>query len=180
MAVNKAGALGALNNVLQNYIYGLGLSHFSGEVAGHLERVVAKFPDHQGHILRVNANDLGAALRDPERRGEIAGEFEAALIRMVVREAYEVAVWYAEETKQSLKSASWYWFARITRNAVSHKQAGIMTRWPGELAKQAIFNVTWRGLRLDSSMVGNPIPLGHGGAAQLFHDIFVSVRDSLS
>lgn len=180
--MTKAEALSTLGNVLQNYIYGLSLSHFSDEAADALAGVVARFPGPQGDSLRVNVNDLGQALKDANQRQVIADEFDASLKRMLVREAYEVVIWYGEESNQLsvIQATQWYQFARIIRHAVSHKQAGIITQWPDRLTKKGISAVHWRGRTLDKSMVGHAIPLTHGEAVQLFQDMYKHIRDNLT
>lgn len=173
----KNEALATLNNVLQNYLFGLAASHFAEQIATPLQAVVLKVGAPAG-TFQVNVNDLGRALKSPGQQRAIREEFEAALMRMLVGEAFEVALWYGEESTQKglITAAPWYQFARLVRNAVSHKQAGILNMWPPDLRGRV---VEWRGKMLDASMVGKPVDLSHPEALQLFQDISDYVGDKL-
>lgn len=167
--MTKAEALATLDNVLQNWVVGMATAHFSQQVAPTLERFRMKVVGPAGE-LHINANDVGRALLSEATGAQIIEEYKAALRRMIVREAHEVALWYGSRTNQksAVTSAWWFPFSRIVRNAVSHKQVGIMNMWPKDLAGQ---QVTWRGRTLDASMVGQPIDLTDGEILLLFHDI---------
>ena len=181
--MNKDGAMGAFNSILNNYIYGMVCSRLADvEEWDAMEHVPATFEGPQGELLHVELGDMVRALRVSDQRKAVVDEHEAALKRMLVREAHEAGLWYSEETRQDalLKAAPWFQYARILRNTVSHKQAGIMREWPRDLKDKGSTQVTWRARTLNASMVGQPVELTHHEAILLFKDMVEYVRDKMA
>lgn len=181
--MTKDDVMGAFNGVLNNYIYGIASPRLlPAEEWDEMEFIPATFEGPQGELLHVEMGDMVRALRVPDQRQAIADEFEAALKRMLVREAFEVVLWYGEETGQHnlVRTAPWFQFARILRNTVSHKQAGVMREWPDDLTNKGTTQVTWGTRKLDASMVGKPVELTHHEAILLFKEMVEYVRDKLA
>ena len=98
----------------------------------------------------------------------VIDEYEKSLKRALLGETHEVISSYCEATYQYLiyKAQSWYEFARIIRNTVSHKDGGTLQRWPDKRVKIA----KWRIGTLDPSMVGQAIDFTPYEALQLAKD----------
>jgi hypothetical protein len=118
----------------------------------------------------------------PASKKNVTEEFENCLKRASVREGHEVILLYCEETNQFqlYKSQTWFQFARIIRNVVSHKQAGVLREWPNDLLKKGITQVTWRSRVLDASMVGTDVEFTIQEALQLLNDQIEFVRNTLA
>ena len=84
--------------------------------------------------------------------------YENSLLRTLMREAHELIMLYCEETQQFpvYKAEPWFQFARIPRNAISHKEGGTLREWPRDLLAKGITFVTWRGKTFDTTMLGQP------------------------
>lgn len=107
-------------------------------------------------------------------------EFQKMLRRSVVAESFEVLGLYCRESAQTdkLHDLTWYQFARILRNTVSHKR-GELINWPPELEKKGISSVTWRHRTLDSNMVGKPLQMYDAEILALITDEISFVETSL-
>ena len=80
-------------------------------------------------------------------------EFQKMLRRAAIAESFEVLENYCHQSGQieKIRAVPWYWFAKILRNTVSHKQ-GELICWPNLLIKKGISSVTWRHRNLDHTM----------------------------
>lgn len=85
--------------------------------------------------------------------------YENSLLRSMMREAHELILLYCEETDQfvTYKAESWFQFARVMRNIISHKEGGTLRRWPDDLRKKNITSVSWRTKTLDATMLGHQV-----------------------
>src|SRR3989338_1622765 len=180
--MTKENLVGALNNVLNNYIFGMVLTRIVP--ADALEKTVNKkatFQGPAGELLHVDLTPLTAIYSNPSDKKILSEEFEKSLKRSLLGEAHEIICWYCEETKQHLlyESQPWYQFARIIRNSVSHKQGGTLHPWPSTLSKKGITQVCWRTRSLDISLVGKEILFTHQEALQLFSDIMDFAKTTL-
>lgn len=108
-------------------------------------------------------------------------EFQKMLRRAAVAEGFEALTTYCHQSDQTEKfrSLTWYHFARILRNTVSHKQGEIIV-WPPELTKKGISSVTWRHRTLDKAMEGSPLQFYDAEVLLLMADEIEFVEKSLN
>lgn len=102
-------------------------------------------------------------------------EFQKMLRRSALSESFEVLESYCHQSGQieKIRAVHWYWFAKILRNTVSHKQ-GELISWPAALKKKEISFVTWRHRTIYQ-------PLQNESLTLQFHDaeILVLMRDEI-
>ena len=169
----KNELLGALHNILNNFVFGMVLSRIVPPAEWQkLIRESATFKGPDGSLLHVDLAPLVANFSNPVDRKILVEEYENGLKRALLSEGHEVILAYCEATDQfSLyKAQAWFQFARIIRNVVSHKDGGFLRTWPVDLTKTGVATVAWRLHLLDASMVGKPIEFKHHEALQLFKD----------
>lgn len=171
--MTKSQLLGALNNLLNNFVVGLVMSRIVPDaewqkLAG--QRAIFKAPD--GSLLHIDLTPLTTNLSNPGDRKILIEEYENGLKRALLSEGHEVLLAYCEETNQFAvyKTESWFQFARIIRNVVSHKDGGILRAWPADLTKAGTTSATWRSRTLGQADVGRPIDFTHNEALQLISD----------
>ncbi len=89
-------------------------------------------------------------------------EFETALLRMVLKEPFEVVRAFAEDHSRmaALRSEPWYQVARMLRNCVSHD-----FRIAFERHDLARLPVEWNGLRITADMDGEYLSAARCGPA---------------
>lgn len=171
--MNKNELLSKLENVLNNYIFGIAASRL---VPDHVWETTkgktAGFESPSGDTLTVDLSALASNMANPKDKKILVEEFENCLKRAIMREGHELILQYCEETGQFEKyeSVSWFQFSRIIRNVVSHKQGGVLRVWPRDLTKKNVTSVSWRNRTLDTSLVGKDIQFTHNEALQLFID----------
>jgi len=90
-------------------------------------------------------------LDHPEAGLNARREFQMALLRMVLKESFEMVRAFAEEHSRmsALKSQPWYHPARMLRNCVSHDFKFVF--WPYDLN---LLPVAWNGLTITAEMNG--------------------------
>jgi hypothetical protein len=157
--LTKDELLNGLNVVLNNFLYGflspkLVASDRWKDVSGK----TAVFARRQGEV-QVH---LGPLMRrafnaDYTAREGFTRNYENSLLRTLLREAHELILRYCEETKQFpiYQAESWFQFARVLRNVLSHKESGTLRTWPKDLLTKGIVSVTWRERTLDTTMLGH-------------------------
>jgi hypothetical protein len=125
---------------------------------------------------------LCASMLSPPDKKIVIEEFENSLKRAALREGHELILLYCEETNQFplYKSQSWFQFARIIRNIVSHKQAGILREWPRDLLREGITQASWRNRTLDVSIVGTEIDFTIQESLQLLLDQIEFAENTLT
>ncbi len=175
--------MGALNNVLNNFVFGLVLSRVTPE--GGWQRFAsekASFKGPDDTLLHVELAPLIANLSRPSDRKILVEEFENVLKRALLSEGHEVILAYCEATNQfaMYKAEPWFQFARIIRNVTSHKDGGVLRTWPPDLQKAGVATVGWRGRALDTTMGGKPVEFTHHEALQLFRDQMDFARTRLA
>jgi len=181
--MTKTELLVALYNILNNNVYGLLLTRLvPDEKWNSIKPTVATFQGPGGDLLRIDIALICKNFSNPADKKIITDEFENCLKRASVREGHEVILLYCEETNQFplYKSQCWFHFARIIRNVVSHKQAGILRQWPNDLASNGINHVSWRSRNLDTNMVGFEVDFTIQEALQLLLDQIEFVRNTLA
>jgi hypothetical protein len=87
----------------------------------------------------------------------------------LVRLTYEHIIYYCEEHScfGQMKAQSWFLFARIIRNTLSHKTGSLLHRWPSD----APASVTWRGHTISKTDVGKDIVFDADEAFYLYDDM---------
>jgi hypothetical protein len=107
-------------------------------------------------------------------------EFQKMLRRVAVAESFEALAMYCHQSDQISKFSelSWYRFAKILRNTVSHKQ-GELIRWPIEMTKKGISSVSWRHRTLDKTMEGTILQFYDAEVLALLIDEIDFVENSL-
>lgn len=171
--LTKGELLGALHNVLNNFIFGMVVSRIVPKDAwSSVASQSAIFQGPQGELLTVKLEPIFKNMASPSDRKILIEEFENGLKRSLMSEGHEVILWYCEETGQfhAYENMPWFQFARIIRNVVSHKQGGILKNWPMDLTQKGITRVSWRNRMLDTCMVGKEVDFTHQEALQLFSD----------
>lgn len=113
---------------------------------------------------------------------EIFENCRGSLSRAVLAETFELIKAYCDQTGQLNTFKAWptYNFARIVRNCTSHGVGGILTRWPGDLKKQGIVSVTWQGIMIDESMLGERIAVFNPDIVRLVVEELEFVKSELS
>lgn len=151
------------------------------KIGSGLKKKQAAFQAVQGGTLTVALGPLSKIMSDPPNRKILIEEFEKGLKRAVMSEGHELLLWYCEQTHQVdiYRSESWFQFARIIRNTVSHKQGGTLREWPHDLKKNGIIRVSWRDRIIDENMIGEEIQFSHAEALQLLKDQINFVENSL-
>src|ERR1700686_1396893 len=99
--MTKTELIGALNNILNNNVYGLLLTRLvSDDKWKSLKPTVATFKGPQGDLLQIEIAPLCQSLSDPVNKKIVIEEFENGLKRAAVREGHEVILLYCEERNQ--------------------------------------------------------------------------------
>lgn len=171
--MTKNELLGALHNLLNNFVVGLVLPRIVPEAEWRkLADRRATFQAPDGSLLHIDLTPLATNFSNPRDRKLLIDEYENGLKRSLLSEGHEVLLAYCEQTNQFAvyKAEPWFQFARILRNVVSHKDGGILRAWPADLTKAGKTTVAWRARTLDSSQVGKPVEFTHNEALQLFAD----------
>jgi hypothetical protein len=181
--VTKHELLAALDNVLNNIVYGLLLTRLVPlEAWKAVSSPVASFKGPNGNFLRLDVSRMRDRMENPEYKKAITEEFENCLKRATVSEGHELILLYCEQTNQFqiYKSQPWFQFARIARNIVSHKSAGVLRQWPNDLKNSGVTSVSWHHRTLNATMVGTEIPFTLFEALQLLKDQIDFVRTEIT
>jgi len=181
--MKKEELLSVLTNTWQNFIVGLLLTQFMPEENWiSLSKSGIRFEGPNGPWFHAYPNWTFDVLGNRQNRVSAIGELEKSLKRALLREGHELILLYCEETNQvdKYKAEPWFQFARIIRNAVSHKQGGILREWPKDLQKKGISSVSWRNRTLQTSNIGQEIQFTHQEALQLIADQFGFAQNQLS
>lgn len=173
MITTKTEMISALNNILNNFVFGTVLSRVTPE--GGWDRFASKtltFQGPDGTLQEVILQPLFANLSRDNDRKILIEEFEKVLRRALLSEGHEVLLAYCEHTNQYplYKAVPWFQFARIIRNVTSHKDCGVLREWPNDLKKSGVLVVKWRGRVLEASKIGQNVELTSQEALQLFAD----------
>jgi hypothetical protein len=135
--------------------------------------------EHQGTIVaRLSLDRLAQALEDVRERRILLDNLSLLLKHTLVRDSFEVVKTYAEDSGQDQLFKAWppYHFACFIRNALSHRDGGVLHRWsPPTLAI-----ATWRQRSLTPADVGTPLTLEPAEYIQLQEDLYEFLRDQLS
>ncbi len=173
LIVTKKDAEGALRNALRNYVLGLVFISHSDElnwsVIGSATLTTNAPPLRVDCPLYPLLGEISSLKRD---RPSVVREFCGMLRRASIGESHELMTEYCYKTGQQAKykGVSWFQFARIARNTVSHRQGGIL-RWPDDLKKSQIREVSWRHRVIRDSDEGHEFQMPDAEVLQLIGDM---------
>ena len=112
--LTKAELISQLTNAKNNYVLGLAaLALFATpEAYPLLERNQASFGTYT-----VTFDQVAKLLRNPTDRDIASKEFLTMLLRVLIKESFELLKDYSDETSQNalFKAEDWYQFARMIR-----------------------------------------------------------------
>lgn len=170
--MTKDELLNGLNNVLNSFLYGLLCSRLIPPDKWHSVSTSAMLFEGKDIDIKIALGPLSQRLTDPSLRERFLRNYENTLLRVPLRESHELILLYCEETNQFpiYRDEHWFQFARIMRNVVSHKQGGLLTKWPEDLKKKGICNASWRSRTLDTTMIGSAISFNPNEALQMQSD----------
>jgi hypothetical protein len=175
----KEDLVAQLNTVLDNFVFGTALRCcFPQDLWQRLSNEKLKFEHGSFAVADVELRPLVNRMSNPTEMQSLFDEYEKSLKRSLLSEGHELILLYCEDTNQFpiYKAQPWFQFARIIRHIVSHKDGGILRRWPPD---QGMKMATWRTRTLDPSMVGQPVDFLPYEALQLFQDQLDFVRSDL-
>lgn len=170
---SKQDLIASLNNILNNFILGLVLSRSdTGAFAESILGRTAQFQSDAGAIEKIDLTPLAKNLSRTEDKQILIKEFEKGLKRAMLRETHEVIMGYCESAGQidKYKANPLFQFARILRNITSHKNGGVLNRWPSDLEKKGVVQVTWRSKSLCQADLGKSLNFNHYDAILLTKD----------
>jgi hypothetical protein len=148
--------------------YTLRLDQFAGAIRGKQFQVrVNEEPGRPGYALSLD--ELADLVANPDTRGILGRNVNLLMKQDLVRTAYEHVAHYCEEHQcfALMKAQSWWMFARVVRNTISHKTGARLYRWPAD----APATVTWRGHTISKMDVGKDILFDADEAFYLFDEI---------
>lgn len=180
--MTKQELLNALHHVYGNLLLGNILLGFSDSIDWKLVGTMIHEVRSPDLIFEADLRPVfGSTTSLHKDQPTMVNEFQKMLRRSVVAESFEALVLYCHKTaqKDKLHGLTWYQFARILRNTVSHKH-GELINWPDELKKKDVSSVTWRHRTLDSSMEGKPLQMFDAEILALITDEIAFVEASLS
>ncbi|WP_143171576.1 hypothetical protein [Rhizobacter sp. OV335] len=164
----KQELLGQLTNAQNNYVLGLAAMSLFAEPSSldHLHKSQASFGSYT-----VKFDQVGSLLSSEATRQDAMKEFLTMLLRALLKESFEIVRDYAEKSKQDgvFRSQSWYQFARMIRNCISHDFHFRFT--PHDMKKLPI---TWNNRTIEAGLANQPLPiafLGYGGTWELFQEM---------
>ena len=180
--LTKEELLNGLNNLLNNFLYGLVCPKLvTPEVWSEASRKAAVFKGREIEI-QIQLGPLSKRILDPRLRVGFTRNYENSLLRALVRESHELILLYCEQTDQFriYEAEPWFQFARILRNIVSHKEGGILREWPKSLLANGIISVAWRDRTFDTTMVGTALIFYPPEGLELLKDQIDFVASKLS
>jgi hypothetical protein len=179
-ALTKDQLLNGLNNILNNFLYGFMCSRLvTPEAWSEVSSRAAVFKGRDGDV-QIQLGPLSKRVLNPTLG--FTRNYENSLLRAMVRESYELILLYCHETKQFhlYKAEPWFEFARILRNAISHKEGGTLRKWPKDLLDRGIKTVAWRNRTFDMTMLGTALIFYPPEGLELLKDQMNFVTSKLS
>jgi hypothetical protein len=166
--ITKQELLGQLTNAQNNYVLGLAAMCLFTESASleHLRKSHASFGGYT-----VQFDQVSFLLASEADRQVALKEFLTMHIRALLKESFELVRNYAEDSKQDalFRSQSWYQFARLIRNCISHD---FHFRFTAHDIKE--MPVTWKTRTIDANLKDKPLAisfLGYDGTWELFREM---------
>jgi len=158
--MDKKGLISQLENAKNNYILGLAaISLFAeNQSHNHLEKSSATFGKY-----KVPFGKVANLLRSAKDRDIAIKEFIKSQLRTLIKESFELIKNYCKITRQDSKfeNESWYQFARIIRNCLSHNFYFEFRNYD-----KSLLPLSWRGLTITLAMDGKPLKLKFFGYVQ--------------
>lgn len=180
--MSKKDLLNALHHLYGNLLLGNILIGFSDSIDWNLVGNMIHEVGSPDVIFKTDLRPVfGNTTSLRKDQPTMVDEFQKMLRRSVVAESFEVLTLYCHESAQmdKVKGLTWYQFARVLRNTVSHKH-GELVSWPPEFKKKGIASVTWRHRTLDTGMEGKPLLMFDAEILALITDEISFVENSLS
>ncbi len=180
--MSKKDLLNALHHLYGNLLLGNILIGFSDSIDWNLVGTMIHEVRSPDVIFKTDLRPVfGSTTSLREDQPTMVDEFQKMLRRSVVAESFEVLTLYCRESAQmdKVKGLTWYQFARVLRNTVSHKH-GELVSWPPEFKKKGIASVTWRHRTLDTGMEGKPLLMFDAEILALITDEISFVENFLS
>ena len=180
--MKKIELLNALHHLYGNLLLGNILIGFSDSIDWSLVGTMIHEVQSPDVVFKTDLRPvLGSTTSLRKDQPTMVDEFQKMLRRSVVAESFEVLTLYCRESAQmdKLQGLTWYRFARVLRNTVSHKR-GELINWPSEFEKKGITSVTWRHRTLDSGMAGKSLQMFDAEILALITDEISFVENSLS
>ena len=170
--MTKTEFLGALQNLMNNFVFGHVLTRIAATVdLSYLRHEIVHFGSPRSNAT-VKLDVLFADVSSLSQKPIMVAEFLGSLRRAAVAEFFECMKTYCHSSnqRQVLESAPWYGFVRVIRNTTSHKRGGHIS-WPPEFKKRGVTSVEWNHLKLDESMEGQVLILFDSDILLLLGDL---------
>lgn len=166
-----------LRNAKNNYILGLAACALFANEKSYpiLEESSCSFG-----IYTLPFHQVSNLLQAPNDRDVAVKEFAKMLLRVLIKESFELVKDYCDVSGQasSFKSQSWYHYARMIRNCLSHNFRFQFNRYD-----KSLLPVSWRGKSITSAMDGSNLELsffGYAEAWQLFGEMATLAEGTLA
>lgn len=173
----KSELVSQLENAKNSYILGMAAISLFGSPEAYpiLEGNHAAFGQYT-----VNFDQVTRLLRNAKDRDIAIREFLTSQIRALIKESFELIKDYCDDTGQSqvLKAESWYQFARMIRNCLSHN-----FRFEFNNYDKTLLPVSWGARTIEEGMDGAPLELkffGYVESWELFSEFQELVRNRLA
>ncbi len=175
--MSKNQLLGQLTNAKNNFILGLAAISLFGTQESY--SILDKNSAHFGQYT-VPFDQVSNLLRNEDDRSIAIKEFVKMLIRALIKESFELIKAYCEDTGQRtvFTSVSWYQFARMIRNCLSHN-----FKFEFRPNEKNLLPARWRARTITVQMDGQHLELEFLGYLQtweMFHDFQQFVEDRLT
>jgi hypothetical protein len=175
--LTKPELLGQFTNAKNNYVLGLAASSLfvTPEAYLLLDKSRASFGTYG-----INFEKVATLLRNPADRDKAVNQFVRMLLRGLIKESFELLKDYCDETTQAdqFKAESWYQFARMIRNCLSHS-----CRFEFNPYDKTLLPVTWKSRTITLAKDGQPLLLaffGYVEAWELFKEFYDFVDRQLA
>jgi hypothetical protein len=140
----------------------------SGEGRPLLEKGSAQFGN-----VRVDFYEIALLMRDDEKKAAFSAQFIKLLIRILVREPYDLIAQYCDSTGHTpeLKRQEWYPFARFIRDAIARGFRFQFTSFDKGLGMPAV----WKDKTITGAHDGQPLDLEFFGMLEAWA-LFVEMK----
>jgi len=168
--LTKPELLSQLTNAKNNYILGLAaLSLFATpEAYPLLDKNHVSFGPYT-----LTFDQVATLLRKPADRDVAVKEFLNMLLRALIKESFELLKDYCDEIIQAdqFKTESWYQFARMIRNCLSHS-----FRFEFNSYDKSLLPVTWKSRTITLAMDEQLLSLSFFGYVEAW-ELFIEFYD---
>ena len=186
--MTKDDCLNTLEELLECFVFGsVAAQILSNAGKGAIENWPAlelKQPSSSAApgAVKIDLAKLRLILSDEASLARQNVNFRKCQLRALLAESHETILHYCEESSQIplYKAQLWFQYARIVRNIASHKCGGVLRKWPDDLSKRRIRQVTWRHRTLSQSMVGTELVITAPEILRLHYDQREFVQNTLA